>query len=182
MNRLHANQHPSAEELRNIFASAPRDFGPVPIWWWSGGKVTREGIRHQMERMARGGLCNVMILNLAPCGTIFGCCPDNPRFLSEGWWENFAFAVEEGKRLGIRLWFYDQLGFSGASLQAGLVTRHPGFQGVRLVREFRDVEGPSELVLPPPPWAPLFPPSSARSWIALSCPMTLVRPALPCAM
>jgi len=149
--RLESGNHPNDDELRRLFAQGPDEFGPVALWWWSGGRVTREGMTPQLEKMARGGLRNLMIVNLAPCGTIYGSAPDDPPFLSEPWWDLFAFLVEEGKRLGIRIWFYDQLGFSGASLQAGLVTQTPDFQGLRLVRAMEDVRGPQEISLPAPP-------------------------------
>ncbi|HNT86923.1 MAG TPA: glycosyl hydrolase, partial [Candidatus Hydrogenedentes bacterium] len=129
------------------FATPNPEFSPVPIWWWSGDPITREGISAQLERMAAGGIYNAIILNLAPSGPLYGSAPDEPPFLTEEWWDLFEFALEEAKKNGIRLWFYDQLGFSGAGLQARVVRDHPEFRGVVLQRAFQDVEGPTEVEL-----------------------------------
>lgn len=140
-----------AEDVVDRFAQAPPEFSPVPIWWWSGDPVTPEGVTWQLERMAAGGIHNVIVLNLAPSGPLYGSAPDEPPFLSEDWWALFGHAVAECERLGVRMWFYDQLGFSGAGLQARLVRDHPEFRGVTLERAFEDVEGPANVEIAAPP-------------------------------
>ncbi|HNR32995.1 MAG TPA: hypothetical protein PKI11_19040, partial [Candidatus Hydrogenedentes bacterium] len=42
------------------FATPNPEFSPVPIWWWSGDPITREGISAQLERMAAGGIYNAI--------------------------------------------------------------------------------------------------------------------------
>jgi hypothetical protein len=136
--------------LERFLAPGP-DYSPVPIWWWSGDSITKAGITTQLERMQAGKIYNVIILNLAPSGPLFGSQPDDPPFLSEEWWALFAHAVRECERLGMRLWFYDQLGFSGAGLQARLVRETPAFRGVQLRRIVQDVAGPATVTLETPP-------------------------------
>ena len=68
---------------------------------------------------------NLVILNLAPSGPLFGADADDPPFLSEAWWELLDGVCDDAQELGARLWFYDQLGFSGADLQARLVQERP---------------------------------------------------------
>ena len=79
----------SGPSLAATFAEAPPEFGPVPIWWWSGDPVEKEGIRHQLAKMAEGGIHNAIVLNLAPSGPLYGSAPDEPPFLSEAWWDLF---------------------------------------------------------------------------------------------
>jgi hypothetical protein len=122
------------ERLAAVLADPPRSFSPVPIWWWSGEALDAERLRWQLERFAEGGIYNLVVLNLAPSGPAHGADPDDPPFLSERWWDLFLGACDDAKRLGISLWFYDQLGFSGADLQARLVARHPEYAGRRLHR------------------------------------------------
>ena len=86
-------------------------------------------LRWQMERLVAGGVHNLVILNLAPSGPLFGADADDPPFLSEAWWELLDGVCEDALEIGARLWFYDQLGFSGADLQARLVQENPGFAG-----------------------------------------------------
>jgi hypothetical protein len=113
------------DALRN----PPRSHSPAAIWWWSGEPLRRDRLRWQMERLVAGGVHNLVILNLAPSGPLFGADADDPPFLSEAWWELLDGVCEDALEIGARLWFYDQLGFSGADLQARLVQENPGFAG-----------------------------------------------------
>ncbi|MFH1741930.1 MAG: glycosyl hydrolase [bacterium] len=139
------------ESLSSRFAGIPAEYSPVPIWWWSGDRIEKDQIRYQLERMAEGGIHNAMILNLAPSGPLYGSYADDPPFLSEEWWDLFGYALSVGKEVGVKLWFYDQLGFSGAGLQARVVRDHPEFRGVELQRVERQVTGPAEITLQTPP-------------------------------
>ncbi|GAA4227586.1 hypothetical protein FHR32_001560 [Streptosporangium album] len=113
------------DALRN----PPRSHSPAAIWWWSGEPLRRDRLRWQMERLVAGGVHNLVILNLAPSGPLFGADADDPPFLSEAWWELLDGVCEDALQTGAHLWFYDQLGFSGADLQARLVQENPDFAG-----------------------------------------------------
>ncbi len=142
---------PSEVDLEAGFSTPLAEYSPVPIWWWSGDRVERDQVKYQLERLAQGGIHNAIILNLAPSGPLYGSGADDPPFLTEAWWDLFGYALGEAKRVGVRLWFYDQLGFSGAGLQARVVRDHPDFRGIALCREFRDVDGPASVEIPVPP-------------------------------
>ncbi|MGD0554197.1 MAG: glycosyl hydrolase [Streptosporangiaceae bacterium] len=116
-------------ELGRLFTDPPSDFGPTPAWWWSGAKVTRERIAWQLRKFAEGGVHNLVIINLAPAGPSFGAQADDPAWFSEEWWARFADACELAGDLGTRLWFYDQIGFSGANVQGAITHRHPEAAG-----------------------------------------------------
>ncbi|SNT46321.1 hypothetical protein SAMN05216276_104633 [Streptosporangium subroseum] len=113
----------------DVLRDPPRSHSPAAIWWWSGEPLRRDRLRWQMERLVAGGVHNLVILNLAPSGPLFGADADDPPFLSEDWWELLDGVCEDALEIGARLWFYDQLGFSGADLQARLVQENPGFAG-----------------------------------------------------
>jgi len=140
-----------AEDLRSGFATPMPEYSPVPIWWWSGDRIERDRLKYEVERIAAGGIHNAIVLNLAPSGPLYGSAADDPPFLSDEWWDLFGYALQEGKRVGVRLWFYDQLGFSGSGLQARVVRDHPDFRGISLQREVRDVTGPAETEIRVPP-------------------------------
>src|ERR671933_609777 len=128
-------------------------YSPVPIWWWSGEPLTRERLTWQMERLAEGGVRNAIVLNLAPRGPLFGCVADDPPCFSEEWWALFRHVLEEGKRLGLSIWFYDQLGFSGARLQEELIMAHPSCAGASLERLEADARPGASVDLAAPPGA-----------------------------
>ncbi|WP_051300383.1 glycosyl hydrolase [Actinomadura rifamycini] len=121
--------------LRAVLDAPPRTHSPAPIWWWSGERLDRRRLRDQLERFASGGVYNLVVLNLAPSGPMFGADADEPAFFTDAWWELLDGVCEDALELGVSLWFYDQLGFSGADLQARLVRDAPAFAGQWLGRD-----------------------------------------------
>ena len=119
-------------QLRQTFAAADPRFGPVPLWWWSGEPVTEERIRWQLQKLRAAGLRNLCVINLAPAGPTHGCSADEPRFYDEAWWDLFGCALGEAERLGMFLWYYDQIGFSGANFPGRLVSERPEFAGYQI--------------------------------------------------
>ncbi|MEU0568061.1 glycosyl hydrolase, partial [Nonomuraea sp. NPDC005983] len=116
-------------ELAEILREPPRTHSPAAIWWWSGEPLRRDRLRWQLERFVEGGVWNLVILNLAPSGPMFGSDADDPPFFSEAWWALLEQVCDDAAELGVSLWFYDQLGFSGADIQARLVDEEPRFAG-----------------------------------------------------
>lgn len=139
---------PFPTSIAEVLTEPPRAFSPTAIWWWSGERLDRARLRDQLERFAEGGVYNLVLLNLAPSGPLFGCDADDPPFLSDAWWALLEGVCDDARARGIGLWFYDQLGFSGADLQARLVDERPGYAGRRLDRVRAVVQGPGELRCP----------------------------------
>src|SRR3954468_11501321 len=127
-------RRPVPADLWERFADPPREFSPVPLWWWSGETVTAERLRWQLERLAAGGIFNVVVMNVAPTSPLYGKDADDPPFMSEPWWELFEGVCGDAAALGVQLWFYDQIGFSGANFQGQVVRRHPEHAGRWLER------------------------------------------------
>jgi hypothetical protein len=130
------------------FAFPPKAFSPVPIWWWSGERIERARLRWQLERFAEGGVYNLIVLNLAPTSPLYGSDPDDPPFLSEEWWALFLGMCEDARELGVSIWFYDQIGFSGANFQGQVVRENSRFAGQWLESAVYEGDGPVELVCP----------------------------------
>ncbi|WP_053207607.1 hypothetical protein [Jiangella muralis] len=133
------------QQLIDRFEDPPREYGPTPLWWWSGAPVTRERIRWQLERFAAGGIHNLVLMNLAPKGPTYGAPPDDPPWFGEEWWDLVGYTCDLAERLGVRLWFYDQIGFSGANVQGGIVAAHPEAAGQAL-RSWREVVGADQRI------------------------------------
>jgi hypothetical protein len=119
--------------LLERFTSPDRTFSPTPLWWWSGDEVTRDRIGWQLEQFSSGGINNLVIINLAPRGPLYAAPADQPAWFSESWWELFGYTCEVAERLGMKIWFYDQLGFSGANIPGSLTRNNPWAAGQRLV-------------------------------------------------
>lgn len=125
--------------LQRLFDEPSRDFSPTPLWWWSGEEVTAERMEWQMRRFAAGGIYNLVLINLAPAGPQFGAETDDPQWFSDVWWQRVERACELAQELGMRLWFYDQIGFSGANLQGRVTREHPWAAGSTLVSRSGDL-------------------------------------------
>lgn len=123
-------------------------FSPAPIWWWSGEPLDSARLRWQLERFAAGGVYNLVILNLAPAGPLHGSLADDPPFLSRAWWDIFVEVCRDAKALGIRLWFYDQIGFSGANLQGLLIRTQPEYAGQMLGSQVVECTAPTVCLFP----------------------------------
>src|SRR5262245_21591675 len=135
-------------ELFAGFAQPNPELSPVPIWWWSGDKVELERLCWQLDRLAEQGVYNAVVLNLAPTGPLYGALADDPPLFSDAWWQLWEGLCAHARTKGFRLWFYDQIGFSGASLQGRIVLAQPEFAGASLERVTADVDGPAELTCP----------------------------------
>ncbi len=109
-------------------------YSPTPLWWWSGDQVTLPRLCRQLDRLADGGVHNLVVINLAPTGPAHGALADAPPFLSENWWQLWTGLIDHARRRGTRLWFYDQLGFSSAHLQGDLVVARPELAGEAVQR------------------------------------------------
>lgn len=136
------------DSLISDFLTPPKAYSPAPIWWWSGERLDRGRLRWQLERFAEGGVYNLIVLNLAPTSPLYGSDPDDPPFLSEAWWEIFLGMCEDARELGVSIWFYDQLGFSGANFQGQVVREDSGFAGQWLESIVHEGDGPAELICP----------------------------------
>ncbi|MCX6971135.1 MAG: hypothetical protein NTV93_13425 [Verrucomicrobia bacterium] len=135
-------------DLLDDFAKPDPAFSPAPIWWWSGERLEMDRLRWQMDQFREMGIWQVVIMNLAPTGPLFGSDADDPAFLSEAWWEIFLAVCEYARRIGLRVYFYDQIGFSGANFQAQLVSEHPEFSGERLGSVLAEGTGRLRVVCP----------------------------------
>ena len=138
----------TAADLWTRFAEPARGFWPTPLWWWSGDRLDAGRLRWQMERLFEGGARNLVIMNLAPTGPLYGADADDPPFMSEAWWELFDGVCRDAHELGMGIWFYDQIGFSGANLQGEIVRRHPEDTGLALGRVAVVLESGGEVVCP----------------------------------
>ncbi|MFB9905686.1 hypothetical protein [Allokutzneria oryzae] len=136
-------------ELLRRFTDPAPEYGPLPIWWWSGAKVTRERLREQMEKLVAGGVRQAVVLCLAPTGPMFGSVADDPAFLTPEWVELFDGACADAEELGFTLWLYDQIGFSGANFQGRLISTNPEFAGKALYRTAIESSGDAVSTLDP---------------------------------
>jgi hypothetical protein len=137
----------SAELLKGFSQPNP-EYSPVPIWWWSGDKLDLDRMIWQVDQLVSQGVHNAVVLNLAPTGPMHGALSDDPHFLTEQWWALWDALCQHAQKVGMRFWFYDQIGFSGANLQGRLAVENPANVGMELHRVVLDADGDGQLALP----------------------------------
>ena len=90
--------------LEEDFASPPDGTKPRCYWYWMYGKISKEGITHDLEAMKRIGIGEGYI------GIING--GRELKALSEEWWQLVEHAVREGGRLGVDIGIFNSPGWS----------------------------------------------------------------------
>lgn len=74
------------------------------FWYWMSGNVTREGITHDLEAMARAGLGGAYIFAIdRPHYEAYVKVPEPVRAPTQLFWDHVKFAAQEAKRLGLQI-------------------------------------------------------------------------------
>ena len=104
----------SYDDILRTFADPPAEYRSAPLWVWN-DLMTREGITRQLEDFRARGIGGAFI---------------HPRpglitpYLADEWFSLCAFAAETGKRLGLKIWLYDEnsypSGFAGGHVPAAM--------------------------------------------------------------
>ena len=90
------------------FQSPPKSTKPWCFWYWMSNNISKEGITHDLEAMAKVGIGEALIGSIAQSDIPFG----EVETLSETWWEAVEHAVREGQRLGVDVGLFNSPGWS----------------------------------------------------------------------
>ncbi|HEY8955486.1 glycosyl hydrolase [Chitinophaga sp.] len=95
------------EKVAAGFKSPGRDYGTVPFWVWN-TKITKSNIDSMLNDYRKNDFGGI-IIHPRP-GLI-------TEYLSKEWFDLFEYSVEQGKKLGLNIWIYDEnsypTGFAG---------------------------------------------------------------------
>jgi len=95
------------DQLAAEFEDPPKDTKPWLYWYWIDENISKDGITHDLEAMARVGIGQALIGHVSPGGQ-----RGNVKILSNNWWEMVEHAVAEGQRLGVDIGFFNGPGWS----------------------------------------------------------------------
>jgi len=100
------------EKVRKLFLNPPSDFRSAPLWVWN-DLITKVQVDEQLADFKSRGIGGVFI---------------HPRpgliteYLSDEWFDLCRHAVDRGKKLGMKIWIYDEnsypSGFAGGHVPA----------------------------------------------------------------
>jgi hypothetical protein len=105
-------QVPGVEAAYRAFSAPPPEYAMV-LWWFWNGAMTPSGITHDLEDMHAHGVSAVMVF------PYYGLSIE---YLSPTWFERIRFAVQEARRLNMRVWLTDE-GAYPSGFVGGKVTR-----------------------------------------------------------
>ncbi len=97
-----------AGTLETGFADPPHVTKPWCYWYWFNDNISKEGITHDLEAMARVGIGEALMANIFQ--------PDYPagnvKVLSEEWWSLVEHTIREGGRVGVDIGLFNCPGWS----------------------------------------------------------------------
>ncbi len=134
--------------LDRLFDAPPATFSPTPFWWWGGERLDADRLRWQLDRLVEGGVRNVIVIHLAPSGPMHGSPPDDPQWFSDEWWTQFRQMCDHARRVGVGVWFYDQIGAAGGNMPGQLSTIDPDLVGWFLDRVVVETDGSATITCP----------------------------------
>ncbi|MCX6896074.1 MAG: glycosyl hydrolase, partial [Verrucomicrobia bacterium] len=95
-------------DLEAGFARPPAATKPWCYWYWFNDNISKEGITHDLEAMARVGIGEALMANIYQ--------PDYPagkvKVLSEEWWGLVEHTIREGGRVGVDIGLFNCPGWS----------------------------------------------------------------------
>ena len=105
------NHSDSGNTSLHDFVTPPLQYKPRPLWFWNNVTVTPEGISEQMLNLR--DKCGYGGLGILPFGSNF-----KPKYLEEDYFKVYGVALENAKKLGMKLCLYDEYGFPSGSAGA----------------------------------------------------------------
>ncbi len=111
----------------NSFSSPDVSCAPVYVWVWN-DVCTKEIIDAQLLEMQNLGIRAFYILP-EPKGFRPDSMPTNlePDYLTEEYFELYAYAIEKGKSYGMICWIYDEAGWPSGSACGKVIEAHPEY-------------------------------------------------------
>ncbi len=96
-----------------------RDFGPVPWWCWN-GRMKKSEMSRQLRLFKENGIDEYFIYAQMPL--------EYPEYLSGEWFDFVGFALEESRRLNMRVWIYDDYAWPSGAAGGRVFRDHPEFR------------------------------------------------------
>lgn len=102
---------------KKLFKNPPKEYAPVPFWFWNSAMKDEE-IVFELEEMAKEHIYEVILH--ARKGLPIA-------YLSEEWFHRVEVALKTAKRLGMRVWIYDEDNWPSGYASGKVLERDPSF-------------------------------------------------------
>ncbi|MEM1582925.1 MAG: glycosyl hydrolase [Candidatus Bathyarchaeia archaeon] len=104
---------------KEIFKSPPVNFSPIPFWFWN-DEMDEEKISWEIKEFKDKGINSFCI---------HGRYGLKVPYLSDEWFRKVKFALEEAKRLGAKVWIYDEYNWPSGTAGLQVPKKFPEFKG-----------------------------------------------------
>ncbi len=131
------------------FLAPPTSYRPVPFYWWAGGRLERDRLAWQLDRLKEGGVYQMIVSypHLPDGTTDLG----DPVLFSQEWWTLFKWFLGACKARGMKVGFQDYTIIEPLLSRIGMGT--DGMEGGRLTCVSGRVrEGESLVLHADPAW------------------------------
>lgn len=96
---------PGASELVAGFVDPPPGYGPVPFWWWVGGRLDPVRLCRQLDQLREKGIMAAVVsYNHHADGTTN---VGDPAIFSDAWWAIFRTVLDHARAHGMTLGIQD---------------------------------------------------------------------------
>ena len=138
---------PNSGSLYQGFLDPPRDFSPMPFWFWNGkmdGSVIQQEIRDMVAQHVYGAF-------------LHGRDGLETPYLSEGWFKAIGAGLEQSKSSGFEFNFVDEYDWPSGEVrnvwmagnhQSEVLAKRPDLRMKTLSYEAKMVDGPQAVDLP----------------------------------
>ena len=123
-----------------LFSSPPREFRPVPMWFWN-GDIEEGEIRRQVRALAEGGLGGFQIAARTGLST---------PYLSQRWFDLVELAAREAAPHGLQVWLADEYPYPSGAVGGELTLRHPEYRAWHMRSRSSSVTAGSRLEVAAP--------------------------------
>jgi hypothetical protein len=137
----------NADPLYQGFLDPPRDFSPMPFWFWNGkmeGPIIQKQIRDMVDQHVYGAF-------------LHGRDGLETPYFSEGWFQAIGAGLEQSRKSGFEFNFVDEYDWPSGELrnvwmsgnhQSEVLAKRPDLRMKTLSYEAKIVEGPQVVELP----------------------------------
>ena len=118
----------------SLFQDPPREFGPIPFWFWNDDLDEEELIR-QLQAFHQAGFGGVLPHARVGLSRRVG-------YLTEEYFRLMRRVVEEAKRLEMKVILYDEASYPSGSARGEVVATNPDFASQAIGLWEKEIEGP----------------------------------------
>lgn len=104
-------QQKTADVIERTFLNPPESAKPWVFWYWMHGAVSKEGITADLEAMKEVGIGGAYLMTIKDTSSVIPFQP-TVRQLTPEWWDMIKFAMQEAKRLKLKLAMHVSDGFA----------------------------------------------------------------------